>query len=478
MNTLKMLLVFAVLGGVGYGVYNRLNSRPDTLPPGAPETWGDAPTVQMPGQPSATGGDGSPAMNGTPSPGSPFPANPGGLENLSAFERSRLETEGAAARNPMPDAPLAPQVGAGAPPFLDNATSAPPYGGAGGAAPPYPTTGGAAPPGAEPGGGAQPPVPPGPPTDARFGGGPGPYAGPERGGDPRQGPPTDYAQGLPDNLRSAAANLQGAAEGLKGASVADLRGAAAQLKGAAAADVRGAELASSSMFNTMFEAARRDLDAGRIADVHRSLSTFYDDPRLTQFEQQRLTELLDQLAGTTVYSTQSLLEPPHDVQPGERLEDIGQHYNVPWQLLAKINGIDDPQTLRPGERLKVVKGPFSATVSLEKRQLTLMLGGMYAGRFPIGLGREHPAVEGTYVVTDKLRDPTYYGADRAIEPKDPSNPLGDRWIGLGKQLAIHGTNDPKNIGRTDLPGCISLSPRDADDVFDILSLGSRVVIRR
>ena len=43
--------------------------------------------------------------------------------------------------------------------------------------------------------------------------------------------------------------------------------------------------------------------------------------------------------------------------------------------------------LREVPRLKVVKGPFSATVSLEKRQLTLMLGGMYAGRFPIGLGR-------------------------------------------------------------------------------------------
>jgi LysM repeat protein len=261
-----------------------------------------------------------------------------------------------------------------------------------------------------------------------------------------------------------------------------LKGAAAELKTAAAADLKAAGglggLAASSTFTVLMEAARRELDAGRLADVHRQLSSWYDDPRLSSYEQQRLTELLDQLAGTVVYSTQSLLEPEHEVQPGERLEDIGQRLNVPWQLLAKVNGIEDPQSLRPGERLKVVKGPFSAVVNLQKRQLTLMLGGMYAGRFPIGLGREHPAVEGNYVVAAKVPNPTYYGADRAIEPEDPSNPLGKRWIDLGNQLSIHGTNDPKNIGRTDLPGCISLSPHDAEDVFDILSIGSKVIIRR
>ena len=185
------------------------------------------------------------------------------------------------------------------------------------------------------------------------------------------------------------------------------------------------------------------------------------------------------MAGTVVYSTQHLLDSPYEVQQGERLEDISQRYNVPWQLLAKINGIDDPQSLRPGERLKVMRGPFSATVSLEKRQLTLLLAdGSYAGRFAVGIGREQPPAEGVYAVSDKVVNPVYRGPQQTIGAGDPANPLGDRWIGLGSSLGIHGTNRPDSIGRVDLPGSISLSPRDVEDVYDILSVGSKVTIRR
>ncbi len=185
------------------------------------------------------------------------------------------------------------------------------------------------------------------------------------------------------------------------------------------------------------------------------------------------------MAGTVVYSTQNVLEPPYEVQPGERLEMIGEKYQVPWQLLAKINGIDDPAALQPGERLKVVRGPFHAEIHLERRELVLLTAdNLYAGRFRIGVGSEHPPQEGTFAVSEKVENPVYYGRERAIGAEDPNNPLGERWIGLGKQMSIHGTNNPESIGRTDLPGSISLTEQDVEDVFDILSLGSRVTIRR
>jgi lipoprotein-anchoring transpeptidase ErfK/SrfK len=148
-------------------------------------------------------------------------------------------------------------------------------------------------------------------------------------------------------------------------------------------------------------------------------------------------------------------------------------------LLAKINGIEDPAALRPGERLKVVRGPFQAVISIEQRELALLTNdGSYAGRFRIGIGAEHPPQEGTFSVSEKVSNPVYYGRDRAISAEDPANPLGERWIGLGKNLGIHGTNSPESIGRNDLPGSISLNERDIADVYDILSLGSRVTIRR
>jgi lipoprotein-anchoring transpeptidase ErfK/SrfK len=290
---------------------------------------------------------------------------------------------------------------------------------------------------------------------------------------PNQSPYGDYPQ------RDAGTASQGPSGPPAAApSVYDSQGAQAYRSSQAGTPL-ATEPPSSGEATIAIERARRDLEAGQLASALRQMSTWYDDPRLSPPQRQQLNLLLDRVAGTVIYSTQHLLESPYEVQPGERLEDIGQRYNVPWQLLAKINGIDDPQSLRAGERLKVIRGPFSAVVSLDKRQLTLMLGdGSYAGRFAIGTGRDHPPQEGVYFVSDKVANPVYHGRDQSVGGGDANNPLGGRWIGLGAELGIHGTNRPDLIGRNDLPGSISLSPRDVDDVYDILSVGSRVTIRR
>ena len=61
--------------------------------------------------------------------------------------------------------------------------------------------------------------------------------------------------------------------------------------------------------------------------------------------------------------------------------------------------------------------------------------------------------------------------------RDPNNPLGERWIELGGGMGIHGTNDPQTYQSDGGRGMIRLSPRDAEDVFDIVTVGSQVVIR-
>jgi hypothetical protein len=233
--------------------------------------------------------------------------------------------------------------------------------------------------------------------------------------------------------------------------------------------------------------AQKQLDQGGLVEALESLSQFYGDPTLTAEQDRQLTDLLGQLAGTVLYSRQHLLEQPHVVQPGEGLREIANAYNVPWQLLAKINGIRDPQNLPPGQRIKVVRGPFHAVVHLDRYELVLTLQGRYAGRFPIGIGRDQQQLEGVYEVKDKTIDPAYYGPDQFIDAADPNNPLGERWIGLGKpgsnilqttRLGIHGTNDPANVGSGSGRGSICLGSRDVEDVYDILSIGSRVVIQR
>ena len=56
--------------------------------------------------------------------------------------------------------------------------------------------------------------------------------------------------------------------------------------------------------------------------------------------------------------------------------------------------------------------------------------------------------------------------------------LGAAWIGLTDRIGIHGTSNPQGIGRDDNRGTICLGDRDLQDLFGILSVGSRVTVVR
>jgi lipoprotein-anchoring transpeptidase ErfK/SrfK len=69
-------------------------------------------------------------------------------------------------------------------------------------------------------------------------------------------------------------------------------------------------------------------------------------------------------------------------------------------------------------------------------------------------------------------DRTWYDRNgREVPPGHPENPYGPFWIGLGSDQCIHGL-------ASGMPrGCIGLTPRDAQDLYAILSVGSEVKIR-
>jgi hypothetical protein len=59
----------------------------------------------------------------------------------------------------------------------------------------------------------------------------------------------------------------------------------------------------------------------------------------------------------------------------------------------------------------------------------------------------------------------------------PGNPLGARAMYLGNsEYRIHGTNDPTTIGKFVSSGCIRLTNDDVKDLFNRVTIGTKVVV--
>jgi hypothetical protein len=214
-----------------------------------------------------------------------------------------------------------------------------------------------------------------------------------------------------------------------------------------------------------------DLDHQRFGDALLNLSQLYGNPDLPMPSAQArdVTLILDQMAAKVIYSRENWLENPYLVQSGDTLDIVADRYRVPALLLARINCIRDPQNLPPGKPLKVLKGPFSAYISTDRSEMTLMLDGRYAGRFSLVLSSDLGQTSGFYSVREKR------------PPATAGHAPGKQWIELTStsgNITLQGTNDTRIANGRDSRATVWLSEQDMDDVFGILSVGSRVIIQR
>lgn len=228
-------------------------------------------------------------------------------------------------------------------------------------------------------------------------------------------------------------------------------------------------------FRQAWKTAQEQVGDNRYREALLALTPFYNDPAIDEQEREQLVGWLDALAAKVVYSADHLIEPPYVVSRHETLYSISEKYRVPYLLLKNINGVRDPEILIPGTKLKVVPGPFRAEVDLTRNEITVFVQNLYAGRFPFSRGDE-PVRPGEYTVRSKDPKKSYFSSQGEVEAKDPRNPYGGIWMGLENEICIHGSPAEAYAGQR--LGCIGLAPRDAEDLFAILSeRDSKVVIR-
>lgn len=212
----------------------------------------------------------------------------------------------------------------------------------------------------------------------------------------------------------------------------------------------------------------------------------------------RLTEINQQLIFSATVVPGDPLTGTYEIAGGDRLSTLPGKLGlaVDWRLLQRINGIADPNKIRLGQKLKIVRGPFNAVVHKDAYRLDLFAGPpederdwVYVRSFQVGLGEGDSTPTGAFVVKrdSKLVDPNWVNprTGERFDHTDPKNPIGERWIGLeglGADASktgygIHGTIDPDSIGQQRSMGCVRMRDDDVEMVYELLVEGiSRVRI--
>lgn len=88
-------------------------------------------------------------------------------------------------------------------------------------------------------------------------------------------------------------------------------------------------------------------------------------------------------------------------------------------------------------------------------------------------GNWWPITPGSEIIFDnKIFVPPLTAPQRKI-----TKILGTRKLDLGNGYYIHGTNDPSSVGDASSHGCIRMTNEDVEYLYEIVPLGTRVVIR-
>lgn len=141
------------------------------------------------------------------------------------------------------------------------------------------------------------------------------------------------------------------------------------------------------------------------------------------------------------------------------------------------------------------ESPGTIIVETERHSLYLVLPGGRAIRYAVAVGREGFAWSGTAHVARRAEWPAWYPPREMIERAAAHsrfvpyrldggrlNPLGARALylhqgGRDTLYRIHGTNEPRLIGRNVSSGCIRLLNEDIVDLYDRTAIGTKVIVR-
>jgi lipoprotein-anchoring transpeptidase ErfK/SrfK len=174
-------------------------------------------------------------------------------------------------------------------------------------------------------------------------------------------------------------------------------------------------------------------------------------------------------------------------------ELLAEKFHIDPGLLTRLNPkasleaagtkILVPNVVKKPSEAKVAK----VVVNKSERTVRALDGdGKLISFYPASVGsEERPAPSGTLPIRSVVENPTYtyspklhFKGVKAQKPftiaAGPNNPVGHTWIDLGDGFGIHGTPEPRNIGKTESHGCVRLTNWDAQALGKMVHKGTKV----
>jgi lipoprotein-anchoring transpeptidase ErfK/SrfK len=132
------------------------------------------------------------------------------------------------------------------------------------------------------------------------------------------------------------------------------------------------------------------------------------------------------------------------------------------------------------------KAKGSIIISTKSNELYYVLGSGKAVKYRVATARKGFEWAGTHKVSSKTQWPDWRppAEMRARHPElpvfmagGPKNPLGARAMYLGSSIyRIHGTNEPKSIGKSASSGCIRMLNEDVTELYRLVKIGAEVTV--
>jgi lipoprotein-anchoring transpeptidase ErfK/SrfK len=242
------------------------------------------------------------------------------------------------------------------------------------------------------------------------------------------------------------------------------------------------------------EEARRLLDRNDPVRARDVLNRALHNTAVSEAERVELRKRLSEIAEMVTFSSRVFPGDPmadtYVIASGDRLSKIParEGFRTDYRLLQRLNGIKDANTIRVGQKLKALYGPFHAVVDKSDFRMDIFAdqkdtagNPVFVTSFRVGLGEMGSTPIGSWKVrtNSKLIDPKWVNprTGEVFQAADPKNPIGERWIGLIgtdpqtsllEGYGIHGTIDPASIGREMSMGCVRLADDDVEVVYELL----------